>query len=162
MPARRLTPPKNELIRMLDAGMTHGEIAEAWSKKTGETVKRSSVSVAAHRYGLTEPRHRYTEEIPWRLSGKDLRAYPVRMLRLLGRRRMGESLEIVETKRLDSWLALLQRENAVVAFDPDSSPSVFYTDREPGDDPNIPIRKQRVYLRPRYQPKMRSEGSGEA
>ncbi len=152
MPARKSTPSKVELEHYLEQGLTHEQIVNEHYKKTGERVARSSVSVAISRYGLSDERHRHTETIPWKLTGKDLRAYPIRMLRLLGRRRAGERLTADEDRRLDSWLAILDRENAVVAWDPDSSPSIFYTDREPTDDPAIPIRRQRVWLRPQYRP----------
>jgi len=152
MPTRKATPSKVELERYLEQGLTHEQIVEEHYRKTGERVARSSISVAISRYGLSETRHRYTDTIPWRLSGKDLRAYPIRMLRLLGRRRAGEQLTPDEDRRLQSWLAILDRENAVVAWGPDSTPSVFYTDREPQDDPGIPIRRQRVWLRPQYRP----------
>lgn len=152
MPARKATPTKNDLERYLEQGLTHEQIVEEHYRKTGERVARSSVSVAISRYGLSEARHRHTETIPWKLTGKDLRAYPIRMLRLLGRRRSGEKLSPEETRRLDSWLTILDRENAVVAWDPDSTPSIFYTDREPTDDPEVPIRRQRVWLRPQYRP----------
>lgn len=151
MANRKVTPSKNDLERYLERGLTHQQIAEEWEKETGEKVARSSISVACHRYGLSDARHRYTDTIPWKLRGDDLKAYPVRMLRLLGRRRLGELLTDEEARRLDSWLALLDRENAVVAWDPDSEPAVFYTDREPADPADIPIRPQRVWLRPNYQ-----------
>jgi uracil-DNA glycosylase len=70
------------------------------------------------------------------------------MLRLLGKRRQGLPLNEEENKRLDSWLETMRRENAVVAFDPVVTPSVFYVDRRPEDLDDLPIRRQRVWLNP--------------
>jgi len=148
---RKLTPSKQDLERYVREGMTHEQIAAEHEKQTGARVARSSISAAIHRYGLSEHKHRYTAEVPWRLRGKDAKAYPIRMLRLLGKRRLGEPLEDGEAKRLDSWLRTLREENAVVAWDPDANPSVFYVEREKDDPVDIPIRVQRVWLNPRKQ-----------
>jgi hypothetical protein len=145
---RKLTPSKQDLENYVRQGLTHEQIAVEHEKVTGARVARSSISAAIHRYGLAEHKHRYTDEIPWRLRGKDSKAYPIRMLRLLGKRRRGEKLLPTEDKRLDSWLRTMREENAVVAWDPDVEPSVFYVERADGDPLDIPIRVQRVWLKP--------------
>lgn len=145
----RIVPDVGTLVHWVeDEGLTHEQIADRIFETTGQRPARTTVSVALSRAGKSEPRRRFKEEIPWRLKGADIKAYPVRMLRLLGHRRAGDELNSDENKRLDSWLATLEREGAVVAWDPDSTPSVFYVDREPGDLTEIPIRVQRVWLNP--------------
>jgi hypothetical protein len=42
-----------------------------------------------------------------------------RYLRMLGRRKAGEILDEVKTRRLDAWLARLKELNKVVAYDPE-------------------------------------------
>lgn len=148
MPAQRIVPEDRVLAAWLDEGLTHAEIADRIYEETGHKVARSTVSVALHRAGLTEDRPRFKDEIPWRLKGKDLKAYPVRMLRLLGKRRAGMELTGEENKRLDNWLETMRAENAVVAHDPDANPSIFYIDRQPQDPEDIPIHRQRVWLNP--------------
>lgn len=150
--ARPRILPSNDVLRRWsnDEGLTHDQIAERVFAETGVRPARSSVSVALARAGMSETRRRFHAEIPWRLTGTDLKAYPIRMLRLLGHRRAGDPLTEEETRRLDSWLATMAREEAVVAWDPDSTPSVFYIDAEPGDGKDgIPIRRQRVWLNPK-------------
>jgi hypothetical protein len=133
-----------------DEHLTHEAIAERVFEQTGTKPARSTVSVALVRAGLAEPRYRFKDEIPWRLRGNDLKAYPVRMLRLLGHRRRGSELNDEENRRLDNWLAMLEEENAVVAHDPDVTPSVFYIDKGPEDGlDGIPIRRRRVFVNPR-------------
>lgn len=146
----RILPDTSTLKHWVeDEGLTHEAIADRIAQETGQRPARATVSVAISRAGISEPRHRFKDEIPWRLTGKDLKAYPVRMLRLLGHRRNENDLTEAENKRLDNWLAMLERENAVVAWDPDSTPAVFYIDRQPGDgDDGIPIHRQRVWLNP--------------
>ena len=150
--ARPRILPSNDTLRRWanDEGLTHEQIAERVFEETGTRPARSTVSVALARAGLSAPRRRFNEEVPWRLRGSDLKAYPVRMLRLLGHRRAGDELSEDESRRLDSWLETLEREKAVVAWDPDAHPSVFYIDAEPGDGADgIPIRRQRVWVNPR-------------
>lgn len=144
----KVTPTKHELEQYLSKGLTHQEIADAHEQRTGVRVARSSISAAIHRYGLSEAKARYIEEIPWRLKGKDLKAYPVRMLRLLGKRRAGEDLTPGENARLNAWLDTMHRNDAVVAWDPEAEPSVMYVKRQEGDPVDIPIRRRRVFLRP--------------
>jgi len=78
--------------------------------------------------------------VPWPVTGDAAESHPVKMLRLLARRGRGETLTQDESLRLNSWLSVLDRENAVVAFNPDIEPSIFYTDRRPEDSSGIPVR----------------------
>lgn len=130
-----------------DEGLTHSQCAARVAEQTGHHVSRAAISVALHRAGLTEEKQRYKDEIPWELTGEALHAYPVRMLRFLGRRRRGLPLGEDENKRLDQWLAKMAKYNAVVAWDPDSTEQVFYVTREPGDSVEIPVRRERVWTK---------------
>jgi len=144
----QILPNSDELLALSKQGLTHQEIATRITDTTGYQVTRSAVSVALHRAGLVDPKERYQDEIPWSLSGKDLKSYPVRMLRLLARQRRGLSLTVEEAHRLQSWLLKMEENKAVVAFDPDQNPSIFYVMRRPEDDPELPIRKERVHVNP--------------
>lgn len=96
------------------------------------------MSSAIHRAGLSGPAKLYTEEIPWQVREQHLTAYPARMLRLLGRRRSGVQNSAEMDARLDSWLAQLRQEHAVVAYVPETDQGWFYVDGEP-DENGIPI-----------------------
>ena len=149
--ARPRILPGNDTLQhwVQDEGLTHEQVAERVFETTGVKPARSTVSVALARAGMAGTHPRFRDEVPWRLTGADLKSYPVRMLRLLGHRRAGTVLNDEENRRLDSWLDKLDRENAVVAWDPDSTPAVFYIDKEEGDGlDGIPIRRQRVFLNP--------------
>lgn len=145
MPAHRLLPDEAILRQWVNEGLSHQQIADRTYRETGNRVSRSSVSAAVSRMGLSTPTNRYREELPWRVKTRHIRAYPARMLRLLGRRRSGQRLNEEEDKRLTAWLNLLDEENAVVAYDPDSEQGFFYVDRKRGDSAEIPIRVKRVY-----------------
>lgn len=148
MPAHRLLPDTATLRRWVEVeGLTHQQIADRVTMQTGEKIARSTVSAALHRAGISKPKLRYSEEIPWRVSLNHVKEYPVRMLRLLGRRRAGLELTEVENERLDSWLKRLDDDNAVVAYDPDSTYGFYYIPKAKGDGLNgIPIRRQTVHI----------------
>lgn len=142
----RKVPDKNTLQRWHDAGMTHQAMADRVLAETGERVSRAAISMALQRYNITtEQKARYRDEVPWHVRVEHLRAYPVRMLRLLGRRRSGEPMADDLSARLDGWLRQLEESNAVVAYDPDSDQGFFYVPREDGDPEDTPIRVRRVW-----------------
>lgn len=146
MGAQRKVPDKNTLARWIERGLTQQEMVEEIYRTTGERVTRAAVAQAVVRSNLGGPRMRYKEHIPWHVEQTHLLSYPVRMLRLLGRRDAGLPMKEGEAARLDSWLETLDRENAVVAYDPTSEDGFAYVPREAGDSTTIPIRVQTVKL----------------
>lgn len=140
----RYLPPVQEIRKLLDGGMTQAQAAEYLSKQTGHKITRSAISVALTRAGLTEPNPRYEEEIPWKVGQAHLRAYPARMLRLLGRANAGGRLTQEENGRLTSWLDNLAKEQAVVAYSPTAG-FLYVPADEVGDGENgIPIRRRTI------------------
>lgn len=144
MAAPRILPPTAELEKMVDKGMTHQQIADALSKKTGHRVSRSSVSAALSRAGKTQEAPRYANEIPWRVRGEHLTQYPVRMLRLLGRWNAGLDLKDEESARLDSWLASLEEKNLVVGYSPEAGFLYLEADEVHDGEDGIPIRRRTI------------------
>lgn len=126
---------------MLRSGMTHAEIAEAVARATGHPVRRSTVSAAVHRAGISSPAKKYPDEIPWTVREKHLTHYAARMLRTLGRRRKGIRNSEEMDARLDAWLDLLRREHSVVAYVPDTEQGFFYVDGD-FNDQGIPVIKE--------------------
>lgn len=142
MGAIRILPPDQELIKMVEQGMTHQAIADKVSAEEGQPVSRSAVSAALHRAGASKNNHRYKDVIPWTVHSAHAGAYHVRMLRLVGRRRQGLPMNEDETQRLNRWLSELDRLNAVVAYAPHTAMGFHYVERdEPEDYPDgMPIR----------------------
>lgn len=140
----RFVPDKAELEQLLAAGYTHEMIVDHIRRTTGEEVTRSTVSAAISRAGLSTPQNRYTDTIPWRVRVDHLRDYPVRMLRLLGRRRAGEPLNEVENLRLDNWLKTMKSDKTVVVYDPDKG--FAYATRVAEDPKDLPIHVKPVKL----------------
>ena len=134
----KILPDRAELERLVRSGMTHREIAEMVARQTGQPVRRSTVSAAIHRAGLSSPAKKYAEEIPWRLKERHQTHYAARMLRLLGRRRAGLSNASEMDQRLDSWLAQLADAHAVVTYLPTTEDGFFYVDGVPNER-GIPV-----------------------
>lgn len=149
-PPRKLPDIGTLLHWIEDEGLTHEQIAQRIYVDTGVHVSRGSISAALSRAGKTADKLRYEDTVPWRVREIHLREYPVRMLRALGRRRAGLPMSDNDNQRLDNWLAHLERENAVVAYDPDNEQQGFhYIDPSPGDgDDGVPIHRQRVFTLP--------------
>lgn len=144
MAAPRILPPVSELQKMVDKGMTHAQIAKKLSESTGHKVARSTVSAALSRAGASESAARYSEEIPWRVRGEHLTQYPVRMLRLLGRRNKKIDLRGDEEQRLDNWLSSLNERSLVVAYSPDEGFLYVDADEIHDGDGGIPIRRRTI------------------
>lgn len=140
----RVIPAGHELRRMVEHGMTHQEIADHVFRSTGTRVTRGAVSAAISRANLSKPANRYEECLPWTVRVEHAKHYAARMLRLLGRRMSGIELSEEEAKRLDSWLATLEANHAVVAYAPETAEGFFYVDAQDGDGDEIPIRRQTV------------------
>lgn len=147
MPAVRLLPDTVTLRQWVeDEHLTHQQIADRVFAQTGWPVSRSSVSAALSRAGISANGPRYREELPWRVKMEHIREYPARMLRLLGRRRAGQDMTDEENRRLDAWLAMLEKDHAVVAYDPESEFGFYYIEKDGRSDGHngIPIRRQTV------------------
>ena len=145
MPAPRVLPPTDVLLRFVDQGLTHQEIADHLHQTLGVSVSRSTVSAALSRAGVSRGTMRYREELPWRVKGEHLTQYQARMLRLLGRRRAGSELTDEEDARLDSWMESLEENKWVVGYAPDNGGFIYIDADEVNDGSDgIPIRRRTI------------------
>jgi hypothetical protein len=138
----RILPDKTTLATWRAQGMTYAEMADLVYQNTGYRVTDMAISVAMHRHGLSEAPVRYKKEIPWKVKTEHAQATPVRMLRLLARRRASEPLTRAQTVALDNWLIKLAQAKAVVVYDPDTG--FHYAERIKGDGRAVPIRPYEV------------------
>ena len=132
----RISPTPKELEQFLRDGLTHDEIVEQVYLATGVRLQRGTISSAVARAGLAE-QIRYEEELPWTVRSEHQRDYPAKMLRCLARRRRDEPITESESKRLDSWLARMERDGTVVVYDPEFG--FAYGVRGPDDPADLPI-----------------------
>lgn len=127
MPNTAKLPPMSEIKKKLDKGWTHQEIAD-WAG-----VSRSTVSVALHRLGDTAP-IRYEREIPWKVKDEHIRKYHVCMLRLQARLDRGQELTEGDLRRVTAWRNALERDDAVIHYEPDTEAGWWKVKRRKGID----------------------------
>lgn len=139
MPAHRVLPDGDALLRMVAQGMTQQEIADETYRETGIRVTRAAVSAALARAGAPPMRSRYSELLPWRVRVEDDNHYALRMLRAEARLRSGSQISDREFRRLEAWKKTLKENGAVVHYDPEvkHAPRFFYVPARPGIDRDL-------------------------
>ena len=128
----RFVPSDQILEKWLDEGLTHKQIQARIKEQDGYEVALGTISAAISRAGLTSM-NRFKDLIPSPVREDHQGAYPLVMLRLLGRRQQGEELTQDQADRLDSWTARLDREDACVAYRHDSADGWVYVKRRKQD-----------------------------
>jgi hypothetical protein len=148
MAPQRYVPPDPILKLMLDAGWTHRRIRDHIYAETGHMLTLAAVTHHAIRLGYGKSKPRYRETIPWRVKTDHAKTYPIRMLRLLGKQRIGAEMDADDAALLDRWLLRLRRNGVIVAYDPDDDAGVRYIDESfrDHDDPSLPIRLRPIHL----------------
>ena len=146
----RLVPDKVTIERWIDEGLTHQQMADRLLAETGNKVTRMAISAAIQRYGLAGEGNRYEDTVPWRIQPSHATAQPLRMLRFMGRRRQGNSLNDAESKQLDAWMKRLTEMDVIVAYDPDDDLGFHYIDARfrDHDDATLPIRRTPIHINP--------------
>lgn len=147
----KFTPDANTLKRWQQEGLTHQQMADRVYEQTGHRITRAAITLEMMNKGLSKPRARYKETLPWRVKMDHIMAYPARQLRSLGKRLHGGELNPVDEDLLNRWLAMLEREDLIVAYDPDDAEGFHYVNSRFKDhgNPDIPIRKKTIHLNPK-------------
>jgi hypothetical protein len=134
-------PDRNTLERWRDEGYTQAEMVELTREQFGVELTRSAIANAMSRYGLSADGNRYADEVPWRVNAIHATAHPLKMLRLVGRQRAGNSMSAREAEQLESWLRSVKGQNLIVGYDPDDALGFYYIDLKYKDhDEDIPMR----------------------
>lgn len=139
---QKILPDLQRIITLREEGKTYQQIADWLEEKHGVKVSAGSIGSALSRGGVTKARPRYKDHLPWTVAREHTTHYAARMLRLMGRRDDGGELTEEELDRLNSWLAKLKKEHAVVVYVPDTEEGFYYVDGEPNRK-GIPILKPR-------------------
>lgn len=146
----KFTPDANTLKRWQEEGLTHQQMADRVFEETGQRITRSAITLEMMKHGLSQPRPRYRETLPWRVSMDHIMAYPARQLRSLGKRLAGNELSAADEDLLNRWLAMLERDDLIVAYDPDDEVGFHYVNSQFKDHKNrdIPIRRKIIHIKP--------------
>ncbi|MFE7463117.1 hypothetical protein ACFU6R_03295 [Streptomyces sp. NPDC057499] len=133
MGAKKIQDEK-EVIRWFAAGWTYKEMSDEYERKYNIEMKPSAWGNFRYRKGLDRRIARDDELIPWAVKKEHRQLYPLAMLRVEGRKRAGLEVPQDKLRRLESWRQMLDEENAVVHYDPDTVDGFFYVPREESDN----------------------------
>lgn len=139
---------EQEVVRWFNEGRTYQWMCETYLEKYNIETVPSLWGNFRRRRGLTRRITRNDDLIPWFVKEEHRWAYPLAMLRVEGRRRAGRELRDVDEHRLESFLAKLAEENAVVHYDPDTEEGFFLVPRGAQDDDIIRRPAQKTTMRP--------------
>ncbi|MET9861948.1 hypothetical protein ABZY93_22025 [Streptomyces smyrnaeus] len=123
-------------------------MSDEYMRKYGIKMSLSTWGNFRRRRGLDRRIVRNDDLIPWHVREEHRWVYPVTMLRVEARRRAGMPISTDDQHRLDSWKAMLEEEDAVVHYDPDTEDGFFYVPREPQDTDLIRRTESKTTLRP--------------
>lgn len=133
-----------EVVRWIEEGQTYRWMQEQYLKKYDLEVSITMFSNFRRRRGL-EPRYvRDDELIPWKVEPEHRFAYPLQMLRAEARRRAGHEASDLERETLEGFKRTLERENAVVHYEPSTEQGFFLVERRIDIDHDmirVPARK---------------------
>ncbi|QAY15934.1 immunity repressor [Streptomyces phage Janus] len=131
--AKRKIQDEQEVIRWFEEGKTYQWMIDEYKRKYNIDTVASMWGNFRRRRGLDRRITRDDDLIPWFVKEEHRWKYPVAMLRVEARLRDGQELSETDKARLASWKEMLDEENAVVHYDPDTEDGFFYVPREPGD-----------------------------
>ncbi|MFB7185234.1 hypothetical protein ACFCZT_07920 [Streptomyces sp. NPDC056230] len=142
MPAARILPTSDVLRKHREAGWSYQRIADHYG------VSKGAVYLQLRDAGLAKARPSYKHLIPWTVRQEHAHAFPVLMLRTLGKRDAGGDVPEVKLGMLNRWLDEIKAADVVVCYKRDmppnpASPSTggfYYSRRRPDDDPKSLIR----------------------
>lgn len=139
---------EGEVLRWFEEGRTYKWMAEEYLRKYNIEIGISGFSQFRRRKGLSRRIPRNDQLIPWKVKQEHRFAYPLMMLRVEARKRDGYKLRESDKDRLASYLSMLEREGAVIHYEPDTEQGFFLVPRQPGDHDLIHEPKRKTTVRP--------------
>lgn len=110
MPRPRDLPPDDDLKKLLEKGLTHQQIADAYG------VTQQAVSGHVRLNNLAPAPPRYPAAVPWFVKAEHRGQYALRMLRLYGKRESGKPLKPGQAAMLERYEKRLAGLNDVVDY----------------------------------------------
>lgn len=139
---------EQEVIRWFEEGRTYQWMIDKYKEKYGIDTVPSMWGNFRRRRGLDRRIIRDDDLIPWFVKEEHRWAYPLVMLRTEARRRAGQPVTKTDQGRLATWKKMLEEEDAVVHYDPDTEEGFFYIPRQPEDDDIIHRPPKKTTARP--------------
>lgn len=139
MPGPKL--PRELVLRWLAEGVTQMEIVSRL-EDMGIEATQSAISMLKMRHasGKAEEVMRTRQRadlVPWRLRPEHRQLHAAKMLRAKSRLDRGETISAVQQRQLDTWLAGLEADNAVIHYDPETEQGFWRVEKREGVDTTI-------------------------
>lgn len=134
MAPRTRTPGKEWLTDRIAEGRTDREMAELWFQQSGELVTPQAINKKVRTFDLRERVESYDDLIPWTVKAEHAGHYLHKLLYAEGHVRRGKPITERWSTSLKNFKDRLQREDAVVAYLPDSPDGFYLVKRRSGDD----------------------------
>lgn len=144
MPAQSKVQNMQEALRWLEEGKTYQWIVNEYRRKYHIETTISMWAALRRRSGIDTRIVRDPDLIPWAVKPEHRHSHAVSMLRAEARRRAGKSLTPMMDDMLSVWKQGLERDDAVVHYDPDTEEGWWYVPRREGIDTDlirVPERK---------------------
>lgn len=136
MPGEKLQSPA-EFTKWWNEGKTYQWIIDEYRRKYHIEITPSAIGNWRARLGLERRQQRSLDLIPWTVEERHRYRHALAMLRAEARRRAGAPLSAIQKTRLDSWMAFMKEEDAVVHYDPETEEGFFYVPRREGVDKDL-------------------------
>jgi len=135
MPASKIQN-HTEVARWFREGRTYRWMVDQYREKYHIETTPSMWGNYRRRQAI-EPRHARESMVPWRLRAEHRTNYMAQMLRAEGRRRAGLPNPPATERRLDAFIARLDREGLVVHYDADLPEGFFMVPAREGVDVDL-------------------------
>ena len=138
MAGRSKIQDEHELVRWFEQGKTYDWMRREYKRKYNLEVGVSMFGNFRRRRGLKRRITRDDNLIPWEVKEEHRYAWDITMLRFEARRRAGlRPLKPSEEHQVDTWIAGLAADGAVVHYDPDTEKGWFHVPPRPGIDTDL-------------------------
>ncbi|MFE9254023.1 hypothetical protein [Streptomyces sp. NPDC006879] len=144
--AKKKIQDDQEVIKWFEEGRSYAWMTAEYMRKYNIEMSPSAWGNFRYRKGLDRRIARDDDLIPWAMKEEHRQQYPVIMLRAEARRQAGLEVDEDKAKRLESWKAMLKRENVVVHYEPRLD-GFYYVPREEGDGEFIRAPREKTTKR---------------
>lgn len=143
MAAPRKTPTETTLRRWYRKGMTFQEMSDRWFVESGGIrVTKQGMYMACDRYGFG--RRNVRSGLPWKPNAEHTGMHDHCMAMHYQSRNKGKKLPERTEDALNGWLRTLEKQDAVLAYKPNTIQGWYHVKRLPGEKGIFRIPKERA------------------
>lgn len=134
---KRLVQDEQEAVRMMEDGSGPTDMVRFYKSKYDLETSVSMWNNFRRRHGIDGQLVWDPEVIPWKVEDEHSHKYEAIRLRQYARRKAGKSFYEKVPGELDAFVRGLEKDDAVVHYDPDTDDGFHIVPRRPGIDTGI-------------------------